>query len=174
MKSEFPKNESTFVKSALFIEKTPVVFNGYDQVAPEEKKKNGKVVQTMEEAMKYNLGYSYPEYQINKTTFQPVLDEKSGKQKRNSNYDPNHPNGYSICYHFDIGDFSSGSLRLYYAWSNIRPKIGEHFLMWKVGEGFDTNWFVERAGQKSFSLNDGLPDFDVDRPLGNPEQEIPF
>lgn len=168
MRTDFPKSNGDFIKASLFQDnKVPVVFKGYDYVANEDRVKDGKVVQSWKEGLKYVLGYSYPEFQFDKTTGEPVIDEKTGKQKRNGNYDPKFPKGYSIKYFFDIGDFTSGSLRLWSEFKSKQPKPGEHLLIWKEGEGFDTEWHVERAGKMD---KEDLPTINIDEP----SEETPF
>lgn len=176
MKHDFPQRNESYLKAATFQdEKVPVVFKGYDQKANCDREVKGRVI-SWKESLKYCLRYSFPEWAVDEAGEKRL--DKNGKPFKNRNYDPNYPHGYSIVYHFDIGDLESGSLPLWEEFCTKRPKPDEHLLIWKTGKEKETKWFVKRVGETE-KFGEELPVFDVNGPRNKPqeaegEEETPF
>ena len=173
MAIEFPKSTSTFLKTAMFQDtEVPLTFIGWDKKANEDRLKDGKVISSWKESLKYCLRYSYPEYAKDEAG-EPRLD-KNGQQFKNSNYDPNYPHGYTIVYHFAEGDLETGSLPLFNAFCSVRPNQNEKVLIFKTGIDKETKWRVRRASGDFVQQHpkDDLPEIQLN--AGGEEDRTPF
>lgn len=171
VQKEFPKNNSTYLKTSLFQDtEVPLTFKGWDKKANEDREVKGQK-KSWKESLKYCLRYSYPEYAKDEAGEYRL--DKNGKQFKNSNYDPNYPHGYTIVYHFDEGDLETGSLPLFQAFCSVRPKMGEVVLIFKTGIDKETKWRVKRASSDFVPQEhpkDELPEIQLEAS----GEEIPF
>ncbi len=172
MNQDFPKSNSTFLKTSMFQDQeVPLTFLGWDKKANEDREVKGQK-QSWKESLKYCLRYSYPE--MAKDEAGELRLDKNGKPFKNSNYDPNYPHGYTIVYHFQEGDLETGSLPLFQAFCGVRPSPGELVLILKTGTDKETKWRVKRASGAFVPQQhpkDELPEIQLDEP----EQEsVPF
>lgn len=165
MQSEFPKSNSTYLKTAMFQDtEVSLTYKGWDKKANEDREAKGKTL-SWKESLKYCLRYSYPEWAKDEAG-EPRLD-KNGKQFKNRNYDPNYPHGYTIVYHFAEGDLETGSLPLFNAFCSVRPSPNEVLLIHKTGIDKETKWRVRRASGEFVPQEhpkDELPDIQLDEP----------
>lgn len=165
METNFPKSQSDYIKADVFQDsQIPVRYIGYSKKANEDRTVKGKVV-SWKESLKFTLRYSYPE--MAKDEAGELRLDKEGKPFQNQNYDPNYPHGYSIIYHFDIGNFESGSLPVWNAFKQLQPKPGDHLLISKTGKDKETRWTIKKAGSPEEKV------YDVDRSRAEQDQE-PF
>lgn len=142
--TDFPKPKSLYLKAEMFQDREiPLVFKGWKKKANEDDPPTRRNAQTWKQKMKYQLRYSYPEFAIDEVGQQRLGSD--GKPFRNAYYDPNFPQGYSIVYAFDEGDFESGSKPLFEAFCMLSPKSGERILIKRTGADKETKWSVKRA-----------------------------
>ena len=172
MQNEFPKSTSTYLKTAMFQDtEVPLTYLGWDKKANEDKVEKGKVVSTWQSTLKFCLRYSFPE--MAKDEAGQLRLDKNGKPFKNSNYDPNYPQGYSIVYHFAEGDLETGSLPLFNAFCGLRPSPNELVLIFRTGTDKETKWRVKRASGAFVSQQhpkDELPSIQLE---ANGDEEIP-
>lgn len=143
MQSDFPKSNSSFLKTSMFQDQEiPMTFLGWDKKGNEDREVKGKT-QSWKESLKYCLRYSYPE--MAKDEAGELRLDKNGNPFKNSNYDPNYPHGYTIIYHFQEGDLETGSLPLFNAFCATRPLPNEIVLIYKTGVDKETKWSVKKA-----------------------------
>lgn len=172
MQSEFPKSNSTYLKTSMFQDQeVPLTFLGWDKKANEDRVVDGKVVSSWKEKLKFCLRYSYPE--MAKDEAGELRLDKNGKPFKNSNWDPNYPHGYTIVYHFQEGDLETGSLPLFNAFCGARPSPGELVLVFKTGIDKETKWRVRRASGDFAQQHpkDDLAEIQLEQAGG---EEVPF
>lgn len=166
MEHDFPVSTSKYIKADIFQDsEITLIYKGWDKKGNEDRP--GK--STWKDNLKYQLRYSYPEWAIDTTTGEKMLD-KNGNPFKNSNYDPKYPQGYSIIYHFEEGQLESGSLPLFKAFSMVRPAPGDRVCISRTGKDKETKWKVRRVVKgepHSVSMSD-IPTIQID------EEEQPF
>lgn len=182
MYSDFPKQANTFLQSKSFQDQVlTLTFKGWDKKANEDRPASGKSPATSwKQTLKFCLPYSYPEMAVDPLTTEKRLD-KNGNPFRNSNYDPNYPQGYTIVYHFNEGVFESGSLPLFKAFCMVRPAVGDTLAIGKTGKDKETKWFVKKV-QNSHVVAGELPEIQTDHDFTapefsgdpNPDDAVPF
>ena len=180
MKRDFPKQQSAFLKAENFQDQLlTLTYKGWDQKTNEDRPARGKMsATTWKQTLKYQLRYSYPEFQLDEAG-EKVLDD-AGNPRKNKNYDPAYPHGYSITYHFEEGTLESGSYPLFNAFCLVRPAPGDRLVIGKTGKDKETVWSVKKvqAGQTQIASSDkDIPDIDYSSPeySGDPNpDETPF
>jgi len=179
MNTEFPKSNSTFIKAMDFQDNEKIVtYKGWERKANEDRPARGKLpASSWQQNLKFCLKYTYPEMAIDPMTGQHRFN-KNGQPFKNANYLPEYPNGYTIVYHFEEGQFESGSAPLYKAFIALQPKPGETLVISKTGLNENTKWTVRRV--KSVFPQD-VPEIDSDKFSSpeysgdpNPDDSIPF
>jgi hypothetical protein len=171
MFTDFPKQSNTFLKSTSFQDQLlTLTFKGWDKKHNVDKEATGKLpASSWKFSLKFCLPYSYPEYAVDPLTGEKRTG-KDGLPFRNSNYDPNYPQGYTIVYHFDEGVFESGSLPLFKAFCMVRPKKGDTLVIGKTGKDKETKWSVKRVQKEhSHAISGDVPDIDMEKDFSSPE-----
>lgn len=172
METNFPKSNSTFLKTSMFQDQeVPMTFIGWDKKANEDREVKGKTV-SWKESLKYCLRYSYPE--MAKDEAGELRLNKEGQPFKNSNYDPNYPHGYTIIYHFSEGDLETGSLPLFQAFCGVRPSKGDIVLIYKTGLDKETKWRVKRASTDFVPQQHPKDDLPVIQVETGTEEDVPF
>ena len=177
MNTEFPKSDKQFLKASVFQDQEiPLTFKGWEKKKNEDYIKDGKVVATWKQRIKYVLRYSYPEYALDEAGEKIIKD---GHAVKNRNFDPQCPQGYSINYLFEEGKIESGSMPLFNAFCLVRPKPGDVITIKRTGKDKETKWTVKKlqkgeAHASSVEEPDfGAPEFSGD-PTINMDEECPF
>lgn len=173
LQQDFPKRENQFLKASAFQDSDiPLTFIGWKKKANEDiETKSGKV--EWKKRLKYMLRYSYPEYALDEAGEKQL--DKDGHPKKNGNYDPAYPKGYSIVYAFEEGVLESGSLPLFNAFCMVRPKKGDVITIRREGIDKDTKWFVKKSASVVHAQTKEK-EIQVDSEYGSlgPDEEVPF
>lgn len=173
LQQDFPKRENQFLKASAFQDSDiPLTFIGWKKKANEDiETKSGKV--EWKKRLKYMLRYSYPEFALDEAGEKQL--DKDGNPKKNGNYDPNFPKGYSIVYAFEEGVLESGSLPLFNAFCMVRPKKGDVITIRREGIDKETKWFVRKsAGAVHAQTNEKVIHVDSEYGPLAPDEETPF
>ena len=167
---DFPKRENQFLKASAFQDSDiPLTFIGWGKKGNEDiDTKDGKI--EWKKRLKYQLRYSYPEFALDEAGEKQL--GKDGQPRRNGNYDPKYPKGYSIVYKFEEGTLESGSLPLFNAFCMVRPKKGDVITIRREGIDKETKWFVKKSATASHAQTKEVPVIDLDSPefSGDPEK----
>lgn len=159
MNTDFPKSDSKFIKAEMFQDsEIPLTFKGWEKMGNVDKIVKGQP-RSWKESLKFCLRYSYPQFARDEAGEQRL--GKDGKPFQNRNYDPKFPQGYTIKYFFEEGEFDSGSLPLWNAFCVVNPKPGELLVIGKTGKDKETKWSVRRISKKQASFSDELPEIQI-------------
>lgn len=145
MNIEFPKQSNSYLSAKSFQDQLlTLTWKGWEKKANEDRPAKGKMpASTWKQNLKYVLRYSYPEFALDEAGEKRV--NADGQPFRNSNYDPDYPQGYTVVYHFEEGVFESGSLPLFKAFCMVRPAVGDVLVIGKTGLDKETKWQVKKV-----------------------------
>lgn len=142
LNTDFPKSSNNYLKAEQFQDQEiPVTYLGWKKKSNVDYMKDGALVKSWKQKIKYCLRYSYPEFAIDEAGEQILKD---GSPVRNKNYDPNFPHGYTVVYVFDEGTLESGSLPLFNGFCFIRPQKGDKILLKRTGSAMETEWSIKK------------------------------
>lgn len=181
METEFPKQANSYLTAKSFQDQLlTLTYKGWEKRANEDRPARGKMpATTWKQNLKYVLRYSYPQYALDEAGEKKL--NADGQPFKNSNYDPNYPQGYTIVYHFEEGVFESGSLPLFKAFCMVRPAPGDILVIGKTGFDKETKWAVKKATKDTHHVLRGdqeVPEIDFNSPEfsgdPDPDNSVPF